>query len=178
MIFPILFSLPCILDLFKQYITTTPLTIVLNNIKAVVYPRIQVILLHPGLWSTLIHWYTLKSFAVCTGETKSGLAWTHTKHTLNPTNTHTQIFISAEGSKEFNSTCVPTVSQQISRALSQWPDATQSNQQYLKFSLFLLWSFLQESTEYHATLKAKTSINLYKRTHRSVKMTQSAQWAH
>ncbi len=97
----------------------------------------------------------LKSFAACTGETKRGLAWKHTKPTLNPTNTHTQISISAEGSKEFNSTCAPTVPQQISRALSQWPNATRSNQQYLKFSLFLLWSFLQESTEYHATLKGK-----------------------
>ncbi len=100
----------------------------------------------------------LKSFVACTGETKSGLAWTHTKPTLNPTNTHTPISISVEGSKEFNSTCTLTVSQWISRALSQWPDAMQSNQQYFKFSLFLLWSFLQESTEYHATLKAKTFI--------------------
>ncbi len=120
----------------------------------------------------------VKSFTACTGETKRGLAWTHTKPTLNPTNTHTQISISAEGSKEFNSTCTLTVSQRISRALSQWPDATRSNQQYLKFSLFLLWSFLQESTEYHATLKAKTFIIFYKQTHRSAKTTQSAQWAH
>ncbi len=120
----------------------------------------------------------LKCFAACTGETKRGLVWIHTKPTLNPTNTHTQISISAEGSKEFNSTCTSTVSQWISRALSQWPDTMRSNQQYLQFSLFLLWSFLQESMEYHATLKAKTFIIFYKRTHRSVKMTQSAQWAH
>ncbi len=131
-----------------------------------------------GTAAALVKGLTLKSFMVCTGETKSGLAWTHTKPTLNPTNTHTPISISVEGSKEFNSTCTLTVSQQISRALSQWPDATRSNQQYLKFSLFLLWSFLQESMEYHATLKAKTFINLYKRTHRSAKMTQSTQWAH
>ncbi len=120
----------------------------------------------------------LKSFTVCTGETKSSLVWTHTKPTLNPTNTHTPISISAEGSKEFNSTCVLTVSQRISRALSQWPDTMQSNQQYLKFSLFLLWSFLQESTEYHTILKAKTFINLYTWTHRSMKTTKPAQWAH
>ncbi len=54
---------------------------------------------------------TLKSFMACTGETKSGLARTHTKPTLNPTNTHTQISMSAKGSKEFDSTCMLTVSQ-------------------------------------------------------------------
>ncbi len=32
------------------------------------------------------------SFVVCTCETKSGLAWTHTKPTLNPTNTHTNLY--------------------------------------------------------------------------------------
>ena len=101
---------------------------------------------------------TLTRLVTGTHETECSLAWTHTKPTLNLTNTHTPISISAEGSKEFNSTCALTVSQQISRTLSQWPNATWSNQQYLKFSLFLLWSFLQESTEYHATLKAKTFI--------------------
>ncbi len=55
MIFPILFSLSCILGVSGQYITTTALTIVMNDIEAVGYPRTQVILLHPALQSTPIY---------------------------------------------------------------------------------------------------------------------------
>ncbi len=40
----------------------------------------------------IVSFTLLMSFMVCTGETKSGLAWTHTKPTLNPTNTHTNLY--------------------------------------------------------------------------------------
>ncbi len=53
----ILFPLPHILGLSEQYITATSLTVIINNIGAVGYPRIQAVLLHPGLQSTPIHWY-------------------------------------------------------------------------------------------------------------------------
>ncbi len=94
---------------------------------------------------------------VCTGETKSGLAWTYTKPTLNPTNTHTPISISAEGEQEFNSYLrTDSISTNLKSSLCNGPTQRKVTSNISSSLYFSSEAFLQESTEYHTTLKAKT----------------------
>ncbi len=67
-IFYILSPLPSILGLSEQYITTTPLATVPNNIKKMWEPSIQLILLHPCVQSTPIYQNMPRHWVHCLSE--------------------------------------------------------------------------------------------------------------